>query len=583
MLFFKLARLFPSTCFLIGASFLSPADSFPIVTIPSTKISYHGIAQGLLLETFLNIPFGQDTSGASRFAPPRKVFLPHGTSLDASEPGSACPQQPVPIVNFPLFSDITNLSEDCLNLRVTRPSNATEGSNLPVMVFIYGGGYSIGQIYDTLYTPDGLVTRSILNGSPIIFVAMNYRVNVFGFASSSALHEEGSLNAGLLDQRLGLEWVQDNIAFFGGDANAVTIFGESDGATSVGLQMTAYGGQRKVPFQQAIMQSGGPATETISWIVASNAFDAVVTGTNCSSFISDSARALVCMRSLTWEALQAAAYEVELETKPSFGFDVFFPVIDGTFLPDRPSKLVETGAFATNVPILVGWNENDGALFVPTTNFSTDVEVVAYMGKEWPGLSNKSTSALLLLYPDNEFEGVLETPQFYRTSQMFRDIKFACPLMDFSYQVAKHGSSVYLYVLNQTMFHNNRFLPLLFGVPHISDIPYVFNEAPELFLPISASDTALSTTMSGSWAAFAATGNPVLNAPASTLQNWDSAYSTNSPFNSNGPDIINIRVIGGIYDGPTLISINGTAGILSNEKILERCRLIGSLSAELMI
>jgi carboxylesterase type B len=125
---------------LAGGSLLliRSVDASPVVT-GGNGVTYHGITESSGLESFQNIPFGQDTSGEGRFAPPRPYVPPQNAVINATVPGPACPQQKVPIPAFPLFSNVTNPSEDCLNLRITRPGNTTEESNLPVMVYIYGG------------------------------------------------------------------------------------------------------------------------------------------------------------------------------------------------------------------------------------------------------------------------------------------------------------------------------------------------------------------------------------------------------------------------------------------------------------
>ena len=109
------------------------------VTDLRTNVSYVGLSNDGI-DTFLNIPFGQDTSSAGRFAPPKPFIPPHNTTFNATVAGPACPQSHVTVAtNTGLSSDVTNISEDCLNLRVTRPSSTTRKSKLPVMVFIYGG------------------------------------------------------------------------------------------------------------------------------------------------------------------------------------------------------------------------------------------------------------------------------------------------------------------------------------------------------------------------------------------------------------------------------------------------------------
>jgi carboxylesterase type B len=195
-------------------------------------------------DQFQGIGFGQDTSGTNRFKPPKAFTYPTGTTVLATAAGAACPQNTI-ISFLGAISEnpgVFNISEDCLNLEVVRPAGIKQNANLPVMVWIYGQGYEAGSYNCSLYNPTALVAGAAAKGTPVIYVAMNYRVNIFGFASSSALRSEKSLNAGLLDQRLALAWVQSNIATFGGNPKNVTIFGESDGATSVGLHLTSNAG-----------------------------------------------------------------------------------------------------------------------------------------------------------------------------------------------------------------------------------------------------------------------------------------------------------------------------------------------------
>ncbi|PYI26312.1 alpha/beta-hydrolase [Aspergillus indologenus CBS 114.80] len=106
---------------------------------------------------------------------------------------------------MPLFDNVTTMSEDCLTLRIDRPARTLSSATLPVMVWIYGGGDSFGQIYDSVYDPTGLVTGTAEKGFPIIYVVVNYRVGVFGLAASPALAASDSLNVGLLGRRLALK------------------------------------------------------------------------------------------------------------------------------------------------------------------------------------------------------------------------------------------------------------------------------------------------------------------------------------------------------------------------------------------
>lgn len=187
---------------LVGAYLFSSFHAFKtsasevFVIDARANVSYQGISTDGV-DSFLNIHYGEDTSGSGRFAPPSPFVPAPNSVVNATTKGAACPQ---PMVPFPglngLLDNVTDISEDCLTLRVARPSSITEGQKLPVMIWIYGGmlrfspilliynlsidisigGYSFGQAYDSTYQPDQLVLDSVANGNSVIFVAMNYRL-----------------------------------------------------------------------------------------------------------------------------------------------------------------------------------------------------------------------------------------------------------------------------------------------------------------------------------------------------------------------------------------------------------------------
>ena len=179
-------------------------------------------------------------------------------NLSATEAGLASMAGSLP-------SQDPRTTEDCLFLDVVVPqsifkgaSNATNlTSGAPVLVWIYGGGFTAG-VKDA-YSPAGLIKASQVNSTAgIIFVSLNYRLGAFGWLSGPTLQSNGTANAGLYDQRLALQWVQDKIHLFGGDPNRVTVIGESAGGGSIMHQITAFGGLNgRAPFQQAVLQSPG--------------------------------------------------------------------------------------------------------------------------------------------------------------------------------------------------------------------------------------------------------------------------------------------------------------------------------------
>jgi carboxylesterase type B len=225
------------TPFLIAVCLLlSWAGAVPLEKRGSPSIT---IRNGTILgdssggvDSFKGIPFAQPPVGNLRLRPPLPLDKSFGTIVSKTIP-PACPQfyfdqSTIPsavlgsLLNLPLLQTIQQESEDCLTIDVIKPSTATESSNLPVLFWIFGGGFELGstQIYDG----SNIVQKSIALGQPIIWVAVNYRVGGFGFLPGKEIKADGASNLGLKDQRLGLKWVQENIAAFGGDPEKVTIW-----------------------------------------------------------------------------------------------------------------------------------------------------------------------------------------------------------------------------------------------------------------------------------------------------------------------------------------------------------------------
>lgn len=207
-------------------------------TSPSVTIS-NGTVVGSSsggVDSFKGIPFAQPPVGDLRLRAPKPLATGFGT-LQATGQPKACPQFTFQVdysgnpanldttvlgllSDTPYGQTITNAGEDCLTLNVQRPSTATSTSKLPVVFWIYGGGFEFGSTQS--YDGTSLIQRSVTIGKPVIYVAVNYRVSGFGFLAGDKLAGEGNTNLGLRDQRLGLQWVADNIAAFGGDPTKVS-------------------------------------------------------------------------------------------------------------------------------------------------------------------------------------------------------------------------------------------------------------------------------------------------------------------------------------------------------------------------
>lgn len=309
-----------------------------------TGISYQGVVSNGN-DNFFNIFYADDTSGPNRFAPPRRLYLPTGTLVDATAPGAVCPQG-LGDAAFPFTSPVTNISENCLSLRITRPHGTAAGAKLPVVVWIHGGGFALGTTYDQLYDHGGLVRQASRNGQPIVFVGINYRLGMFGFAANGALRKSKHGNSGLRDQHAAFEWIHDNIGAFGGDPDNIVAMGQSVGASSIGLHLTSYKGIRGVPFQKAIMMSGasGLNFNVNSDLVANNTAT-VARSLDCIKSDPDSRATIACLQEVPMEKLMNVSVAYSRQLRPPFGELSFYPSYDADYIMERPSLSLRSGNF----------------------------------------------------------------------------------------------------------------------------------------------------------------------------------------------------------------------------------------------
>lgn len=193
----------------------------------------------------------------------------------------------------------------------------------------------------------------------IVFVAINYRLGALGFLSSPEVQQDGALNAGLLDQRLALEWVQTNIHLFGGSPEKVTVIGESAGGGAALLHLTSYGGEvGSTPFSQVIVQS--PAFPP-TYVDADTTYGNFLALSNVSS--------LSEARELTSEqVMEANAQQISAGPQTTYTYG---PVVDGLIVPGPPHQLFQDGKFDTSVKVLASHNSFEGSFckqcFVPSS------------------------------------------------------------------------------------------------------------------------------------------------------------------------------------------------------------------------
>jgi para-nitrobenzyl esterase len=433
---------------------------------------------------FLKIPYAKPPLGDLRWKAAQKND-PWSSVRHELAFASPCPQPPSQ--QSPSSTD-----EDCLYVNVWRPNVTT--ARAPVMVWIHGGGFTTGSAADKVpLTQDFLwYPGQFFAERGIVLVSINYRLGVLGFFAHPELAAEGSPvgNQGLLDQRLALRWVQDNITAFGGDPGNVTIFGESAGAGSVCMHTVSPGSQGL--FHRAVSQSGG--------CTSSGATDRVALNAQIEQFGADrgcqGAGALECLRGkavtdlVSMEAVDRTGGMAGVRRAFSFGAVVDG---DGGFLPEPAAAMFERSAVA-QVPYILGTNHDEAQLYysldpsVPTTEEEYQAELVERYGDFAPRVA--------AMYPVSKFNGD------YRKAitRVATDSGLVCGTLDTARRAVDAGLSVYMYNFNIPWSIARDLL----GISHASEISHVFgspyNETEE--------NVAVGVAMNAYWASFAKTGDP---------------------------------------------------------------------------
>ncbi|CAG8885691.1 unnamed protein product [Penicillium egyptiacum] len=467
------------------------ATANPTVTISTPEATIVGFTGLDKIDKFNGIPFALPPTGSLRLRPPQPIQTSLGT-VQATSAANSCPQfrfttdeKDFPssiiakLINIPIFQEITNTGEDCLTLDVRRPSGTQTDAKLPVLVWIFGGGFEQGAT--TSYDGSNFVTSSVKLGMPVIFVAMNYRLGGFGFMPGAEIRKDGSSNLGLRDQRLALQWVSDNIAAFGGDPSKVTIWGESAGAISVFDQMAMYDGDNTYAgaplFRSAIMSSGSivPAN-AVDGTKGQAVYDTVVQNAGCSG-TSDT---LACLREVDYTKFLNAANSVPGILGYNSVAESYLPRPDGIILTQSPEQLAMRGKYAS-VPFIIGDQEDEGTIFaLYQSNLTTIDHIVDYLQNLFFfDASRQQLTDFVATYQDiKEYGSPFRTgslnnwyPQYKRLAAILGDLSFTLPRRTFlNYsQKAKPDVSSWSYL--SSYYHG---LPIL-GTFHGSDVLQLFH------------------------------------------------------------------------------------------------------------
>ncbi|XP_018577068.1 venom carboxylesterase-6 [Anoplophora glabripennis] len=353
---------------LISALFFGPLYADEEITIEISDGKIKGKALTTINNTpfysFQGIPYAQPPIDALRFQAPVPLE-PWDDVVDATYEKNICYQVP---------NDSDDESEDCLFINVFTPTEPSSGAGLPVMFFIYGGGFVEGSSAEINYGPHHFMDYGV------ILVTFNYRVGPFGFFSTGDDAIPG--NAGLKDQNLALHWVQKNIEYFGGDPTKVTIFGESAGSASVGYQILSP--LSKGLFRAAIGESGSPLS---AWAYQRNQIQ--ITYQTAGYINPDIANAssselLDYLLNLPAKDIDAASHTQASNENAQYqqiqqGF-YYAPVIEhdheGAFITERMLEILRKGDF-NKVPLLIGFNSEESYFY------HDSAENLAYLATEF--------------------------------------------------------------------------------------------------------------------------------------------------------------------------------------------------------
>ncbi len=479
----------PFAPYLANANVNASASAGDALRIPTDK----GKVQGKLspdgqVRAFLGIPFAAPPVGKLRWKPPQPAARWRSVRQSTAF-GSRCMQ--TSIYDDMVYRD-SGISEDCLTLNVWTPAN-TAGSKLPVMVWIYGGGFIAGGTSEPRQDGEHLAHRGV------VLVSMNYRLGIFGFFAHPELTAESRQHAagnyGLLDQTAALHWVARNIAAFGGDPGNVTIFGESAGAISVSAQMASP--LARGLFVHAIGESGGAfgrsvplaEVETLGVKFAQSAFS----GARLPGLRAVKARYLL-------EATQKACKATDCE--------MLSPNIDGYFLPEPVPQIYAAGRQA-HVPLLAGWNRDEGTSDIVEAAGKPTLESLRTLAAQRFGAR---ADEFLKVYSASNDEQALRVAEDFAG-----DTFIAYSTWAWMEAHSRTGNSaVYRYSFDLTS-PGDPHHPASIGAFHSDEIEYVLGNLDSRVGAVwRPEDYALSDLMQTYWVNFAATGNP----SGTRVPNW---------------------------------------------------------------
>lgn len=480
---------------------LPAADN--VVRISTGQIS-GSAATDPSIRVFKGIPYAKPPVGQLRWKAPQSPDS--WTAVrQSTEFGPPCMQQPYPQTSI-YYSPLAKTSEDCLYLNVWTAAKSAKEKR-PVMVWIHGGGYTRGSGATPTYDGGNLAKKGV------VVVTINYRLGVFGFMAHPELTAESDVhssgNYGLLDMVKALEWVQKNIAAFGGDPKRVTIFGESAGSSAVNFLMASP--LSKGLFQRVIGESGA------NFGRAGTLAQAEENGKRFGERIQ--ASTLAALRAKSADDLLTAG-------------GAFRPVADGWFLPEGVSAIFDQGK-QSDVPLIAGYNADEARTLQPWPANGTAKSFLDQVHRRFGDFAGE----FLKLYPADSEDQAREA--HYNSS---RDQGMGWQMRTWVREQNKSGKApAYLYYFTRIppSPQSDRYRAY-----HAAEIQYAFDNL-RANRQWEDADRKLADVMSSYWVNFAITGNPngkglpkwpVYNAKSDTSMEFGNAIEVRREVNKTALD-----------------------------------------------
>jgi para-nitrobenzyl esterase len=474
--------------------------------IPTDKGPVRGTSTSQVNE-YLGIPYAKPPVGDLRWRPPKPVARWQGPR-DATSFGPHCAQNESPFGS-------ASTSEDCLYLNVFTPGGNGKGHNkdLPVMVWFHGGGLIVGESDD--YDPTRLVSQGR------VVVTANYRIGYLGFLAHPSLTAETgtSGNYGLLDQQAILRWVQRNIAKFGGNADNVTIFGESAGGLSVHAQLASP--LAAGLFDRAVVESGAYELRQPSLATAESRGETTASTLGCSD------QTAACLRSVPVETVLAN----QPTTTGIIGL-----TRDGRVLPQSIIDAFQGGQF-NHVPVVEGTNHDEFALFA-YTNIEASFGSFVWQPFLYPILVQTLVQALGLPTTPQDVIAEYPLPSGETSSApnviaIGTDALFACPGRRAALALSQ-STPTFDYEFNDPDAPQPFVPPASFDYKafHAGELAYLFDSNTlGGHAPFTTDQEALAAAMVRYWTRFAEQGDP--NGPGTPQ--WPAFSAANEAVQSLQP------------------------------------------------